>query len=242
MKVFEKVYSLMRSYLLTIHRLAQEDIKEIVEKNFKNRPQILDVGGRKSHYTIGLKGDITISDLPRLSDIQKKLHLGINDDIAIKTKKRRSNINDIVYDDMTHSNFADNSFDIIIAIEVLEHVPEDDKFVSEVYRVLKPGGYFYMTTPNGEVYPIPSNPDHIRHYKRIELQNLLGKKFIRPNVRFGVYLSKYRKAGLASLSAKNPFKTLRAMKGNFINYKESILPGVDQMAGKTNHLIAVCKK
>ena len=44
--------------------------------------------------------------------------------------------------------FADASFDLAVAVEVMEHIDDHDRFFSEVTRVLKPGGVFMMTTPN----------------------------------------------------------------------------------------------
>lgn len=44
--------------------------------------------------------------------------------------------------------FPDESFDVVSAIEVLEHVPGLREGVGEVARVLKPGGRFMFTTPN----------------------------------------------------------------------------------------------
>ena len=38
--------------------------------------------------------------------------------------------------------FNDNTFDIAIMDAVLEHIPEVEKAISEVSRVLKPGGHF----------------------------------------------------------------------------------------------------
>lgn len=43
--------------------------------------------------------------------------------------------------------FNDESFDVVIATEVLEHVPHPDIYLSEVKRVLRPGGCFYFTIP-----------------------------------------------------------------------------------------------
>lgn len=42
--------------------------------------------------------------------------------------------------------FEDESFNIVIANYMLYHVPDLDKALSEVWRVLKPGGYFYSST------------------------------------------------------------------------------------------------
>lgn len=38
-------------------------------------------------------------------------------------------------------------FDTIISIDVLEHVPNPEKFVSEMFRVIKPGGIVILSTP-----------------------------------------------------------------------------------------------
>jgi SAM-dependent methyltransferase len=43
--------------------------------------------------------------------------------------------------------FEDDSFDRIIAAEVLEHLPEDDRAMGELFRVLKPGGLIAVTVP-----------------------------------------------------------------------------------------------
>ena len=44
--------------------------------------------------------------------------------------------------------FADNTFDRIIASEVLEHVSDDQQALHEVFRVLKPGGTLAATVPS----------------------------------------------------------------------------------------------
>jgi len=40
------------------------------------------------------------------------------------------------------------SFDTVFSCETIEHVPDPDAAVSELARVLKPGGKLYLTTPN----------------------------------------------------------------------------------------------
>jgi SAM-dependent methyltransferase len=41
----------------------------------------------------------------------------------------------------------DNTHETAISTEVLEHVPKPDNYLSEVFRILKPGGLFFFTTP-----------------------------------------------------------------------------------------------
>ena len=88
-------------------------------------------------YTIGLPARITIIDLPRETEIQNALNLGITKTIATKVKHRRSNIDDLILGDMTESDLPSGTYDLVVSVEVLEHVEHDDKFVSEVTRVLR---------------------------------------------------------------------------------------------------------
>lgn len=43
--------------------------------------------------------------------------------------------------------FDDASFDCVTGFDVLEHVPEDTKAAGEMARVVKPGGYLFVSTP-----------------------------------------------------------------------------------------------
>lgn len=210
-------------------------------KRHSSPPKILDVGGRKSPYTLGLQAKITISDLPRESDVQKALNLGINNNIIEQVYKRRSNVEDIVLDDMTCSKLPSESFDYVIAVEVLEHVEKDDLFVKEVYRVLKPKGIFLMTTPNGD-WLKNINPDHKRHYKRKELHNLLSSSFDEAEVEYAIAGGKYRRLGLKSWSMTHPIKTALSMFGNVVNTQQSKNESLKHKAEGTYHLIATAKK
>lgn len=49
--------------------------------------------------------------------------------------------------DITAIELPDNSMDMVMAIHVLEHVPDDAKALHEVYRVLKPGGVAILQVP-----------------------------------------------------------------------------------------------
>jgi len=44
--------------------------------------------------------------------------------------------------------YADESFDIVLSIEVVEHIENHGSLFSEVQRVLKSGGHYVFTTPN----------------------------------------------------------------------------------------------
>lgn len=42
------------------------------------------------------------------------------------------------------NRFESNYFDLVFGLSVIEHIPNPRKLVSEVFSVLKPGGYFYI--------------------------------------------------------------------------------------------------
>lgn len=44
--------------------------------------------------------------------------------------------------------FEDQSFDVLIAVEVMEHITSHASLFNEAYRILKPGGLLLFTTPN----------------------------------------------------------------------------------------------
>lgn len=71
---------------------------------------------------------------------------------------------------------ADNTFDFAVTFQVVEHIKKDTEFISEIHRVLKPGGQLLMTTPN-RLMSLSRNPWHIREYTGSELYSLVGKTF-----------------------------------------------------------------
>lgn len=46
--------------------------------------------------------------------------------------------------------FADDQFDCVVSIDVLEHLADDQGFLRELRRVLRPGGRAVVTVPNGD--------------------------------------------------------------------------------------------
>ena len=44
--------------------------------------------------------------------------------------------------------FSDDHFDVVVSLETLEHVPDPDKGLAELVRVVRPGGKIVITTPN----------------------------------------------------------------------------------------------
>ena len=49
--------------------------------------------------------------------------------------------------DITNIQAPENSFDVILCSHVLEHIPDDHQAMSELFRVLKPGGWAILQVP-----------------------------------------------------------------------------------------------
>jgi ubiquinone/menaquinone biosynthesis C-methylase UbiE len=72
----------------------------------------------------------------------------------------------VVQGDAQQLPFADRSFDIVISCETIEHVPDAQGALNEMYRVTQPGGRLFLTTPNYlnfmglyEIYALLRHPD-----------------------------------------------------------------------------------
>ncbi len=77
--------------------------------------------------------------------------------------------------------FPSDYFDFVISFQVIEHISQDDLFIQEIKRVLKPGGKVILTTPN-RLMSLTRNPWHVREYTHLELENLLKPLFSEVNV------------------------------------------------------------
>jgi SAM-dependent methyltransferase len=74
--------------------------------------------------------------------------------------------------------YEDGSFDAVIGSGVLEHVPNDSESLKELYRIIRPGGFFVMTMlPNRYSYTEwlnrrLNNPHHLRLYSLSEARRM----------------------------------------------------------------------
>lgn len=65
-------------------------------------------------------------------------------DLAKRNFELRNYNIEIKTSDATQIAYPDNYFDCVYSFGVLHHIPEMDKCIAEINRVLKPGGTFYM--------------------------------------------------------------------------------------------------
>jgi len=82
--------------------------------------------------------------------------------------------------------FKNESFDKVLFFDVLEHLENQDLSLSEIWRVLKKGGFLFVSVPNKNTswkklqrsfgLNYFSDPDHKREYSKNEIKKLLGKR------------------------------------------------------------------
>ena len=75
---------------------------------------------------------------------------------------------------------ADACVDAVVSFETLEHLQDQETFLNEIRRVLRPGGLLLISTPDRDVYSAPGqppNPYHVLELTAPEFGQLLGRHF-----------------------------------------------------------------
>ncbi len=73
--------------------------------------------------------------------------------------------------DVRRLPFADGSFDVVTAMDIIEHIDDDKAAASEIRRVLKPGGRLFVTVP---AFPSlwSEHDEALHHYRRYTAPHL----------------------------------------------------------------------
>jgi len=82
--------------------------------------------------------------------------------------------------DGTALPFDDDAFDCVISFETLEHLREQQALLAEFRRVLAPGGFLLISTPDKAIYTDRQQNDnafHVAELYRNEFEDLLGAHF-----------------------------------------------------------------
>ena len=95
--------------------------------------------------------------------------------------------------DLCNISKPDNSYDVIICTQVLDHIEEPQKAINEFFRVLKPDGKLFLTAPQG--WGLHGEPYHFFNFTKWGLQSLFQKArfkiiFIKPRGGMLWYLGK----------------------------------------------------
>lgn len=103
---------------------------------------------------------------------------------AISEARRRYPVPNVQFEvaSATSIPFADASFDVVTAFEVIEHIEEWNRLITEAARVLAPGGLALISTPNREYYTESRgsagiNPFHVHEFTATEFEDALRAVF-----------------------------------------------------------------
>jgi len=101
--------------------------------------------------------------------------------ITYAGKRYKENNLQYVVVDAERLPFCDNSFDVVISFEVIEHMEQYSNYVAECLRVLRSDGLFICSTPNaqaaGSDHGKPLAHYHHKEFVANELHDLLGQHF-----------------------------------------------------------------
>jgi len=77
--------------------------------------------------------------------------------------------------------FVDESFDVILSFQVIEHIKDDEAYLLEAQRLLRKGGTFIVITPDRKNRLLPTqkpwNRWHVREYSQKSLSQLVSRHF-----------------------------------------------------------------
>ena len=155
------------------------------------------MGHTQKEFWFKAKNDLTQSLMERVCGGKKGLKIlnlgaGIGDDLEILNKFGASYVVDldkealsIIPDglcvekklgDAQALPYEDDFFDVVISFNVFEHVKDDYKAVSEIYRVLKPSGVLVFMVPAFQCLFSSHDKalEHYRRYSRKDIKNLLS--------------------------------------------------------------------
>ncbi len=180
---------------------------------------------------------------------------------AIEYAKKNWQLNNIEFavGSGTEIPFPGGQFDIVVAYEVFEHICDWQKFLSEIKRVLKPGGLVYISTPNKTLYSPgtkkPINPHHCFEMTIPEFKNALEKFFTIEKFygqRTPVYndhiIWKFVNPILFTFKKIIPYKWNNTLKLKIINWIKPELDSADIVfktdepwVNNSRFMVAVCK-
>jgi SAM-dependent methyltransferase len=102
--------------------------------------------------------------------------IDLNAEAVEEARRRINGAGTVQQGDVQGLEFGDQSFDLVVCFETIEHVEEAPSALAEFHRVLRPGGVLLLSSPNPDAYP-PGNEHHVREYKPGELVDLVCEHF-----------------------------------------------------------------
>src|SRR5580765_74783 len=115
-----------------------------------------------AHGSVGRTLDIGAQNGPYAAHFPRRIALDIKRGIGVQ-----------VIGDAQALGIRDASFDVVLCTEVLEHLPEPQRAIDEIFRVLAPGGQLLLTTRF--LFPIHDAPHDYFRFTKYGLRHLLRR-------------------------------------------------------------------
>ena len=210
-------------YIEQCPKLTIDRYKETLEtfESFRKNNMLLEVGCGAGFFLLEAKNKQWIAS-------------GIEKGSLIKEKLREKNI--VIHNDLFNkSELKNNSFDVIVMIEVIEHLPDPVLYLNRCFELLRPGGAIYITTPNFNCierrilkneYRIISYPEHIWYFTPLSLHKTLSKNnFSRKRLKtHGFSISEFKKRKENGANAQeNDFDTCFRAKAETSRFKRFLI-------------------
>jgi SAM-dependent methyltransferase len=105
------------------------------------------------------------------------------DPLAVEHARRRyaaPNLSFVEGSALDLRSVPEASFDVVVSFELVEHLSDHERLMSEISRVLRSDGLLIMSTPDRRIYSEASghvNPHHLRELSEAEFEDLLSRFF-----------------------------------------------------------------
>jgi SAM-dependent methyltransferase len=113
------------------------------------------------------------------------------DETAVAHVRARYPRVQVIHGNLTELPLPDSSVDVVVNFQVIEHLWDQDRFVDECARVLRPAGLLMVSTPNRITFSpgrdTPINPFHTRELNANELTQLLVNAGFALDGMYGVF-------------------------------------------------------
>src|SRR3989338_5950377 len=126
-------------------KLFESEISKITRENFKSK-KLLEIGSGAGTFVVVARNDFGIEAF----GIEPSLNEFSSFNEITSCLLRENNLPDsvIVNSSAEKLPFEENTFDLVYSTNVLEHVGDPEKVLSESLRVLKKGGFLQFVIPN----------------------------------------------------------------------------------------------
>lgn len=130
-----------------LSKLFEKLWNEAYQQNDTNIISLLEVNPKASLADIGCGDGVKTK---KFGDAVKTGHTtGVDGVEARLAKAKKNGVESIKSVNLESAwNLADNTFDVVVSNQVIEHISDIDHFIEEIERILKPGGYAVISTEN----------------------------------------------------------------------------------------------